>query len=89
MDPKKKTSYIAKILMAAVLTALCILMLKQSPSFNAPSVVCTVIFICYIAKLLIDAFLTSLCILMLKQLPSFNAPSPLHTVVFLHLTRTL
>lgn len=36
-DPKKKTNYVVKILMAAGLTALCILMLKQSPSFNAPS----------------------------------------------------
>ncbi|OIT06610.1 PREDICTED: UDP-arabinose 4-epimerase 1-like [Nicotiana attenuata] len=37
-DPKKKSNYVGKILMAAMLTALCILMLKQSPSFNTPSV---------------------------------------------------
>ncbi|XP_009608075.1 UDP-arabinose 4-epimerase 1-like [Nicotiana tabacum] len=37
-DPKKKSNFVGKILMAAVLTALCILMLKQSPSFNTPSV---------------------------------------------------
>ncbi|XP_016440481.2 UDP-arabinose 4-epimerase 1 [Nicotiana tabacum] len=35
-DPKKKSNYVGKILMAAMLTALCILMLKQSPSFNTP-----------------------------------------------------
>ncbi|XP_060197883.1 UDP-arabinose 4-epimerase 1 [Lycium barbarum] len=37
-DPKKKNNFVGKILMAAMLTALCILMLKQSPSFNTPSV---------------------------------------------------
>ncbi|XP_049382102.1 UDP-arabinose 4-epimerase 1-like [Solanum stenotomum] len=36
-DPKKKSNFVGKILMAAVLTALCILMLKQSPTFNTPS----------------------------------------------------
>ncbi|KAK4710728.1 hypothetical protein R3W88_005241 [Solanum pinnatisectum] len=36
-DPKKKSNFVGKILMAAVLTALCILMLKQSPAFNTPS----------------------------------------------------
>nr|POE57360.1 udp-arabinose 4-epimerase 1 [Quercus suber] len=36
-DPKKKSSFVGKILLAAALTALCILMLKQSPSFNSPS----------------------------------------------------
>lgn len=36
-DPKKKSNLVGKILMAAVLTALCILMLKQSPTFNTPS----------------------------------------------------
>lgn len=36
-DPKKKSNFVGKILMAAVLTALCILMLKQSPNFNTPS----------------------------------------------------
>ncbi|TXG48225.1 hypothetical protein EZV62_027519 [Acer yangbiense] len=33
-DPKKKGNLIGKILLAAALTALCIIMLKQSPSFN-------------------------------------------------------
>ncbi|KAM3343053.1 hypothetical protein P3S68_028019 [Capsicum galapagoense] len=33
-DPKKKNNYVGKILMAAMLTALCILMLKQSQNFN-------------------------------------------------------
>lgn len=37
MDPKKKSGFVGKILLAAVLTALCILMLKQSPTFNSPS----------------------------------------------------
>lgn len=37
VDPKKKSNFVGKILMAAVLTALCILMLKQSPTFNTPS----------------------------------------------------
>ncbi|XP_073025910.1 UDP-arabinose 4-epimerase 1-like isoform X2 [Primulina eburnea] len=36
-DPKKKSNILGKILMAAILTALCILMLKQSPNFNTPS----------------------------------------------------
>ncbi len=36
-DPKKKSSFVGKILLAAALTALCILMLKHSPSFNTPS----------------------------------------------------
>ncbi|KAA8544828.1 hypothetical protein F0562_019612 [Nyssa sinensis] len=36
-DPKKKSNFVGKILLAAALTALCILMLKQSPSFNSPS----------------------------------------------------
>jgi len=36
-DPKKKSSFVGKILLAAALTALCIIMLKQSPSFNSPS----------------------------------------------------
>ena len=34
VDPKTKSNYVGKILLAAALTALCILMLKQSPSFN-------------------------------------------------------
>ncbi|KAM7500452.1 hypothetical protein LguiA_024866 [Lonicera macranthoides] len=37
VDPKKKNNFVGKILLAAALTALCILMLKQSPSFNTPS----------------------------------------------------
>nr|GMD06266.1 UDP-arabinose 4-epimerase 1-like [Ipomoea batatas] len=37
LDPKKKSNFVGKILMAALLTALCILMLKQSPTFNPPS----------------------------------------------------
>ncbi|XP_062161325.1 UDP-arabinose 4-epimerase 1 [Alnus glutinosa] len=36
-DPKKKSNFVGKILLAAVLTALCILVLKQSSSFNTPS----------------------------------------------------
>ncbi|KAL6546261.1 UDP-arabinose 4-epimerase 1 [Orobanche minor] len=36
-DPKKKNNFIGKIIMVFALTALCILMLKQSPSFNTPS----------------------------------------------------
>ncbi|KAJ8548990.1 hypothetical protein K7X08_032353 [Anisodus acutangulus] len=36
-DPKKN-NFVGKILMAAMLIALCILMLKQSPSFSTPSV---------------------------------------------------
>lgn len=38
-EPKKKNNFVGKILLTAVLTALCILMLKQSPNFNTPSVV--------------------------------------------------
>ncbi|CAM8992881.1 unnamed protein product [Rhodiola kirilowii] len=37
-DPKKKNSIVAKIILAATLTAICIIMLKQSPSFSSPSV---------------------------------------------------
>ncbi|KAJ7969226.1 UDP-arabinose 4-epimerase 1 [Quillaja saponaria] len=36
-DPKRKSNLIGKILLAAALTALCIIMLKQSPSFSTPS----------------------------------------------------
>ncbi|GER36815.1 UDP-glucose 4-epimerase [Striga asiatica] len=36
-DPKKKNSLLGKIMMVSALTALCILMLKQSPNFNTPS----------------------------------------------------
>ncbi|TMX00478.1 hypothetical protein EJD97_000745 [Solanum chilense] len=36
-DPKKKNNFVGKILMAAILTALCILMLKHSPDFNPPT----------------------------------------------------
>ncbi|KAK1375672.1 UDP-arabinose 4-epimerase 1 [Heracleum sosnowskyi] len=36
-DPKKKSSYVGKILLAAALTAFCILVLKQSPTFNTPT----------------------------------------------------
>lgn len=37
-DPKKKNNYFGKFLLTASLTALCIFMLKQSPTFNTPSV---------------------------------------------------
>lgn len=37
LDPKKKSIFVGKILMAALLTTLCILMLKQSSTFNPPS----------------------------------------------------
>ncbi|KAG6398137.1 hypothetical protein SASPL_139590 [Salvia splendens] len=36
-DPKKKNNFCGKILMVSTLTALCILMLKHSPTFNTPS----------------------------------------------------
>ncbi|KAK9058021.1 hypothetical protein SSX86_022861 [Deinandra increscens subsp. villosa] len=36
-DPKKKNGALGKILLAAGLTALCILILKQSPTFYTPS----------------------------------------------------
>ncbi|KAG8639251.1 UDP-arabinose 4-epimerase 1 isoform X1 [Manihot esculenta] len=36
-DPKRKGNHMGKILLAAALTALCIIMLKQSQTFNAPS----------------------------------------------------
>ncbi|XP_039060139.1 UDP-arabinose 4-epimerase 1-like [Hibiscus syriacus] len=36
-DPKRKSNFVGKILMAAALTALCIIMLKQSPAFGTPS----------------------------------------------------
>lgn len=37
VDPKKKSYVVGKILLAASFTALFILMLKQSPTFNSPS----------------------------------------------------
>ncbi|XP_010540634.1 PREDICTED: UDP-arabinose 4-epimerase 1 [Tarenaya hassleriana] len=37
-DPKRKNNYLGKFLLAASLTSLCIFMLKQSPTFNTPSV---------------------------------------------------
>ncbi|KAJ6887323.1 hypothetical protein NC651_027612 [Populus alba x Populus x berolinensis] len=36
-DPKRKNNVVGKILLAATLTALCIIMLKQSPTFYSPS----------------------------------------------------
>ncbi|KAJ4702827.1 UDP-arabinose 4-epimerase 1 [Melia azedarach] len=36
-DPKRKGNFVGKILLAAALTALCIIMLKHSPTFNTPS----------------------------------------------------
>ncbi|KAK6263598.1 NAD(P)-binding domain - like 10 [Theobroma cacao] len=36
-DPKRKSNFVGKILLAATLTALCIIMLKQSPTFSTPS----------------------------------------------------
>ncbi|KAK8592684.1 hypothetical protein V6N13_063254 [Hibiscus sabdariffa] len=36
-DPKKNNNFVGKVLMAAALTALCIIMLKQSPKFSTPS----------------------------------------------------
>ncbi|XP_004134548.1 UDP-arabinose 4-epimerase 1 [Cucumis sativus] len=36
-DPKKKNNVVGKFILAATLTALCIIMLKQSPAFSAPS----------------------------------------------------
>ncbi|XP_028788112.1 UDP-arabinose 4-epimerase 1 [Neltuma alba] len=36
-DPKRKGSLVAKVFLAAALTALCIIMIKQSPSMNSPS----------------------------------------------------
>lgn len=38
-DPKRKNNFVGKIILAAALTALCIIMLKQSPSFNPSSTV--------------------------------------------------
>ncbi|KHG26599.1 hypothetical protein F383_05651 [Gossypium arboreum] len=36
-DPKRKSNIFGKLLMAAALTALCIIMLKHSPSFSTPT----------------------------------------------------
>ncbi|KAI4299831.1 hypothetical protein L6164_033255 [Bauhinia variegata] len=38
VDPKRKGSFVGKVFLAAALTALCIIMIKQSPSLNSPSV---------------------------------------------------
>lgn len=45
-DPKKKNNYLGKFLLTASLTALCIFMLKQSPTFNTPSVVQLLTLLC-------------------------------------------
>ncbi|KAF4391028.1 hypothetical protein CsatB_001464 [Cannabis sativa] len=37
-DPKKKNNVVGKILLIATVAALCFVMLKQSPSFNTPTV---------------------------------------------------
>ncbi|XP_057960445.1 UDP-arabinose 4-epimerase 1-like isoform X2 [Malania oleifera] len=36
-DPKRKSNFLGKIILAATLTALCIIMLKRSPTFTSPS----------------------------------------------------
>jgi len=37
-DPKKNNNYMGKIVLVMTLTAMCILLLNQSPTFNTPSV---------------------------------------------------
>ncbi|KAF8408720.1 hypothetical protein HHK36_004785 [Tetracentron sinense] len=37
LDSKRKSNFVGKIILAAVLTALCILIIKQSPSLSSPS----------------------------------------------------
>ncbi|KAF7842184.1 UDP-arabinose 4-epimerase 1 [Senna tora] len=37
VDPKRKGNFVGKVFLAATLTALCILMIKQSPTLNSPS----------------------------------------------------
>ncbi|XP_028068928.1 UDP-arabinose 4-epimerase 1-like [Camellia sinensis] len=37
VDSKKKSNFVRKIILAAALTTICILMLKQSSRFNSPS----------------------------------------------------
>lgn len=36
-DPKRKSNFAGKFILAAALTALCIFLLKQSPTFSSPS----------------------------------------------------
>lgn len=36
-DPKRKNNFVGKIILAASLTAICIIMLKQSPNFSTPT----------------------------------------------------
>ncbi|XP_010258701.1 PREDICTED: probable UDP-arabinose 4-epimerase 2 [Nelumbo nucifera] len=36
-DSKRKSNFVGKVLLLAILTALCIIMLKQSPGFSSPS----------------------------------------------------
>ncbi|KAF7801236.1 UDP-arabinose 4-epimerase 1-like [Senna tora] len=36
-DPKRKSGFVGKVFLAAALTALCIIMIKQSPSLSSPS----------------------------------------------------
>ena len=36
-DPKRKSNFVGKIILAASLTAICIIMLKQSPNFSTPT----------------------------------------------------
>ena len=37
VDPKRKGNFVGKVFLAAALTALCIIMIKKSPSLNPPS----------------------------------------------------
>ena len=37
VDPKRKGNFVGKVFLAAALTALCIIMIKRSPSLNPPS----------------------------------------------------
>lgn len=46
-DPKKNNNYMGKIVLAMTLTAMCIILLKQSPTFNTTSVVLLLIMLLY------------------------------------------
>jgi len=41
VDPKRKGNLLGKVFLVAALTALCILVIKRSPSFTTPSPVIT------------------------------------------------
>ncbi|MBA0627352.1 hypothetical protein Godav_004876 [Gossypium davidsonii] len=62
-DPKRKSNFVGKILMAAALTAVCIIMLKQSPTFGTPSQVSSWFNLYFFNFPLYSAVVPAICLL--------------------------